>query len=559
MDFLSHLQWQEPAWLLLIPTMFFIYFFYIKHEKKSRITALIPEKLLHYVLTIKREKKTKQPWLFFTASLLICIAVAGPFLNQPTSQQQYPGANVVIILDISPSMAVKDINPNRLQQSKIQLKKFIRSLKQTRLALVIFSANAYTVLPLTQDKQSVIHFVDAMRPDLVSIPGSNLSLAITLAENALNIPTNKEQPSAKGLVILISDGEIHDSGAWQATQKLAEQGHKLFTIGVGTKAGGPVPLPNGQLVRENGKLITSQLHRQTLVELANKGRGNYFYLSPDAWKILEQEINQLERTNFENNTTQQTQMQLFPWFLAIAFSIILTQTIRRPEAIIIIAIAATSLCFSPRIEASPWQEKSALIALKQGNNSLALTQYKTINNFNGFIGQGVSFYRIKRWTEALSKFQSALKLAKTERHIAQANYNIGNTLIQKKEFSRAKKAFQRTLIAISSHQKAAFNLTLLKKHTKQSKNKTNEKSKHPLNDTTKKTTTLNQNKIGIDKQRNLKRNLKQWGELIEYKKKKETSPLKQLQMLKEDSETMLRKRFAIIDKNTPGLAEEKSW
>jgi len=506
----------------------------------------------------------------------LTLALAGPYLSKPEHQlSTLASANIVVILDISPSMSVQDVKPNRLHHARLQLNRFIRELESVRIGLVSFSANAYTVLPLTRDQEAVIHFIDIMAPELVTVPGSNLARALELAKEVLNEKVPDQAEPTPGLALLISDGEIHDNAAWKAATKLAASGHQLMSLGVGSLVGGPVPLPNGQLVREQNQIITSQLRPDVLKSLAQSGQGEYLTLTPQAWRSLKDRINTLQQSQYQEQHQANISIALYPLMIAIGLMSLFVHALRRPEALLLFILLPG--LYSPHVDAAPWDEALAYSALKQGNYSQALTQYQKLDNYNGLMGQGVSAYRLKQWQIATKSFQQAIALAPSKPEISSAYYNLGNSLAQQNNLDAAQQAFEHALSLMPTHIGAAHNLALIKTQ-QMSLSGENNKPESPsrLN--------ANQHDAALnllsteDQQRNspptepptyktmptqtkpseAQAALAQW-----ISKQGSTSSKlnsrQQLHMINDDSAAMLRQRFGIEDVNTTGIVEEKPW
>ncbi len=407
----SALQWSNPWWLLLALLPLPLLFWQPRLAQLPRLEQFIQRHLWAKVLSTPLQINRRQQQIsFMIIWILLSIALAGPFLvTQDKQQIEQLAANIVVIMDISPSMGVEDVAPNRLERGKKLLTDFSQSLEQHRLALIAFSANAYTVLPLSHDTQAFRHFLNQLDPSLAYVTGSNLSRALRLAQQSLDVKDSAGH-SISGLVLLISDGEIHDPEALPTAASLNQASHKLITLGIGTEQGGPVPLAAGRLVRQNGKILTSQLQRSTLQSLAQVGGGQYFDLQPEAWSEIETEIGMLQQSIYQSEIKTQMGQPLFPIFIFLALLILFWHGLNRPQGLAML-IGPFLFIHTHPADAAPWNEAKGLEQLQNHDNLGALQTYSQLQNYIGLMGQGVAAYRLQEWQAAFTAFHLAYKLA----------------------------------------------------------------------------------------------------------------------------------------------------
>lgn len=576
------LTWQQPWWLLLIAIPWLVRLVPKRWHRRpqSQLEQFIARHLWPQLLSGAPAANHYHTPLFMVAWLLACVALAGPTLQTAQDSHEIKQqANIAIVLDISPSMRVQDILPSRLDYSKRLLSELAQQLRGQQVALIVFSANAYTVLPLTRDNQILTQMIEAMDPTLASVTGSNLSRALQLAQQALAAPPlasgkTAGGKTANGLVLLISDGEIHDSGALAASRQLRQAGHMLYTLGVGTEQGGPVSYATGRLVTDNNRLITSRLNRETLRTLAQSGGGHYADLRPEVWPAIMQQVDALKQP-IEGQQQRRTGTPLFPWFLALALALFLWNGVRRPN-IVALFLLLPLIGNSPVTEAAPWSEAKGLALLDQEQNQAALDIYNTLNSYSGHLGRGVAAYRLGQWQQALKAFDRALTLATTPQEKGLAAYNRGNALVQLNQIDDATRAYKTALHWLPSHPKSNHNLTLLQrnpprsgerkgssKHERQGESGS-ELSDHSGSDNSSirpnPALTGQTGQQSAAQQRALQQSLTQWGQQRNSLSAAATPSQQQLNTLKEDYQTMLKQRFAAEDiSDAAGLVVEKPW
>ncbi len=578
---MAWLQWQQPWWLLLIIVPLLLRLLPQRNKHHPQLELFIARHLWAQLLTGATTTQRSRSTLFILAWLFACIALAGPTLQtqQDTNELKHQ-ASIAIVLDISPSMRVQDVIPSRIDYSKQLLGELAQQLDGQRVALIVFSANAYTVLPLTSDNHVLTQMVAAMDPSLASVTGSNLSRALQLAQQALSVPTAGEKKANAGLVLLISDGEIHDNGALAASRQLHQAGHTLYTLGVGTDQGGPVPFATGRLITAGNELITSRLNRETLRTLAQSGGGDYADLRPEVWPRIMQIVDGLKHP-VESSSSRRSGTPLFPWFLAAALIAFLWNGIRRPELLVLL-LALPLLINSPTTEAAPWDEAKGLTLLEKGDHKAALEIYRNLKIYNGYLGSGVAAYRLGQWQQSLDAFDRALAAAGSNVEKARAAYNRGNALVQLGLIDAADDAYKTALFWQPGHTKATHNLALLQRHQPKGGARpgksdyqrqgeggaeqesrpgdvSNSEEKTPQAGASQ-TATGQPNSSENEKQQALQQSLTQWRQRQDNNGETPVQIQQQLNTLKEDYQTMLKQRFATEDINdAAGLVIEKPW
>lgn len=577
------LQWQQPWWLLLIVAPLLSRLLPQQDRRHPLLEQFIARHLWIQLLTGTNTRSRTRTTRFMLAWLLACIALAGPTAQtQQQVDELKQQANIAIVLDISPSMRVADVSPSRIGYSKQLLTDLAQQLKGQRVALIVFSANAYTVLPLTSDNNVLTQMIEAMDPTLASVTGSNLSRALQLAQQALDVPAAGEEQANDGLVLLISDGEIHDNGALAASRRLHQAGHTLYTLGVGTGQGGPVPFATGKFITAGNELIISRLNRETLRTLAQSGGGDYADLHPEVWPRILEIIDGLKRP-VESSSQRRSGTPLFPWFLALALTIFIWNGVRRPAQSWAVALLLTLplTTISPPSEATPWDETKGLHLLKQENNKGALELYKQLKNYNGYIGSGVAAYRIGQWQQAFDAFDRALTLASSNEEKARAAYNRGNALVQLGQIDAASSAYKSALFWHPGYAKANHNLALLQRQQPKGGERKGtseyqrqgeggeQGSQRPGSDENQtraeqpgasQPVTGQLNSQETEKQQALQQSLKQWSQLHDNSGTTPVQIQQQLNTLKEDYQAMLKQRFATEDvRDAAGLVVEKPW
>lgn len=447
----------EPLWLLLtvMPMLG-----WLRHTSPTGRT----QRLLRFAdpwllprLVSGQPGERRRGILFTVAWLLACVALSAPYLRVAPAAEQRTALDVAIVLDISPSMQAQDITPTRLQRAKWELEDFLRMSPNDRRALVVFSANAYVVLPLTPDKEAVRHFLAAIDTHIAARRGSSLGLAL---ERAITLLADSRRGSRA--ILLVTDGEGHDGGAQHAAREAGRAGIPVLILGVGTDQGAPVPDAAGAFERDGDTPVISRLARNELHAIAQASGGRYADLQPDDsdWAQLTTQLASLARENSYQHSSGHV-LPLFPWFVAASVALFLWWG--RPallaSCVVVIPFAAM---FAPTpSHANPWQEQRALEALRRNDLAEAADRYRTQEGYNAHLGRGVIAYRRSEFREALAAFDTAVAQAQDDSARARAHYNAGNALARLDQFAEAAQRYRAALHLQPNYSRAALNLNLV--------------------------------------------------------------------------------------------------
>jgi Ca-activated chloride channel family protein len=228
------------------------------------------------------------------------------------------GVDIVFALDVSKSMLAEDIAPNRLEKSKQIISKIIDKLGSDRVGVIIYAGNSYPLLPITTDHAAANMFLQNATPDIVSSQGTAINEALELAKTYYN---NDEQTNR--FLIIISDGEDHQEETKQMALNLSNEGVKVYTIGVGTENGGPIPIrSNGSIVgykKDNkGETVITKRKPDVLQGIADSANGKYIdgNRTDDPVKAIEQVITNAQKSEFETKQFSDYKDQ-FQWFVGI--------------------------------------------------------------------------------------------------------------------------------------------------------------------------------------------------------------------------------------------------
>ncbi len=261
--------------LLLLPLTYFLW----KSELiyRQRLKLLVAAERWHYAL---QGPAKKLPWKsiglqLISVSLLI-LALAQPRWGFQWKDVKKQGADVMIALDISRSMNATDVNPNRLQRAKREIRDLLQVAHGDRVGLLLFAGVGFVQCPLTYDKKALELFLEEAHSELIPIQGTSLTQAISLGMGALE--QGGDAGAAGKAMILISDGEDQDSEPLEKADEAQEKGVVIHTVSLG-KEGAPIPLPDGGFMKdESGQMVVTKPQTEILRAIAQKTSGQFLQL-----------------------------------------------------------------------------------------------------------------------------------------------------------------------------------------------------------------------------------------------------------------------------------------
>lgn len=273
----------EPGWLWLAVIAPVLLALLHRHAAKARREELARVAAPHFVreLTASHSpaKRRFKNGLLLAALALTGVALARPQWGNVETDNTWLGEDVVFVLDCSRSMLATDVQPDRLERSKLAILNFVRQYGHGRVGLVAFAGSSFTECPLTFDYDAFGETLQAMDDKTIPDPGTDIGRALTEAYHAMN------QSSRRKLVVLLTDGEDLEKTGVTTAQSLATNGVVVFTIGVGTPAGKEIQYIDAagqkELVRDaKGNIVHSRLDEETLREIAEATGGHFYPLGP---------------------------------------------------------------------------------------------------------------------------------------------------------------------------------------------------------------------------------------------------------------------------------------
>ena len=262
----------------------------------------------------------------------LVFAISGPQVGTREIEVTREGSDIAIAIDVSRSMWCEDVVPDRLSKARHEISRLLNLLRGDRISLIPFSSFAFVQVPLTLDYSAVNTLLYTIDPNVMPEQGTSLSEAIKQC-----MRTFSDESKAQRIIILITDGEDHEGEALEQAKKAAESGTIIYTVGMASSMGGPIPIKtkrgkvSGYLKDSRGATVISRLNEDILKEIADITDGEYYGASAtgDEFRKLFKKIAGLDKELFE--TKQYTDYEdRFQWFAAAAFLLILIGQIIPP-------------------------------------------------------------------------------------------------------------------------------------------------------------------------------------------------------------------------------------
>ena len=450
-----------PEWfwgLLSIPFLIAL-FFRAEHRGAQRLQEFVSARLLPQLsATVNRPRRLLRFGLQMIGLAFALVALAQPRWGYTFQDVKRKGLDLLIVVDTSRSMLSNDVQPNRLERVKLAVHDLIAQMQGDRVGLIAFAGRAFLQAPLTIDYDAALESVNDLDTTTIPEGGTNISDAIKLA-----VQTFGKSATGNRAVIIFTDGEELSGDAVKTAKAAADQGVRIFTVGVGTPQGSLIPITGEDggtafVKDENGQVVKSKLDENRLKEVAQATGGFYLHLENGlrTMQFLYTEgLAKMQAAEIDARLSRQP-IERYEWplgvaLVALAFSMLIgerksaTGWIRRgerfrvqsrapaPVRTITAAAAVVIVCCSIASGASP-----GLRAYSEGKFDQAYNEFQQTLNAHPparAIGKlqfdsGAAAYKKGDYEKALESFSQALLSPDTDLQ-ANSHYNLGNTLYQR--------------------------------------------------------------------------------------------------------------------------------
>ncbi len=308
-------------YLLGIIPVLLLFFLGTRIWKKRRQRQFAETGLLKRLAPDQSSFKPMLKFLFVILGITsLVFALVNPKMGTKLETVKREGVDIVFAIDVSKSMLAEDIAPNRLEKAKRLVSEIINQLASDRVGIIVYAGQAYPQLPITTDYGAAKMFLQGLNTNMLSSQGTAINEAIELASTYYD-----DDEQTNRILFIISDGEDHSGSATLEAVDLAlEEGIKIFTLGVGTLKGGPIPMKSQDVVESfkkdsQGEVVITRMQDGLLKEIAEEGNGIYIDGSDteEVVALVKETLNQMDKKEFEAKQFADYKDQ-FQWFLAAA-------------------------------------------------------------------------------------------------------------------------------------------------------------------------------------------------------------------------------------------------
>ena len=307
-------QAQYLLLLLLIPFFFLIHALMLRLRLR-RIRKFGDEALVAKLMPSYSKAKSWLRLVFFSIGFFFfAIGLSRPQIGAKLKEHETKGAEIMIVLDVSNSMLAEDYSPNRLERAKLAISRLVDKLREDRIGLIVFAGNSFVQLPITTDYVSAKMFLNSITTGSVPVQGTAIGDAINTAMRSFSVQSEKSRA-----IVIITDGENHEDDPVAAAKTAAEMGVRVFTIGVGSPEGKPIPMDGELLKDKDGNIVVTRLDEKVLQDIAAAGNGVYVRAGNSEFGLnpIIDDIKKMEDELYSSGVFEEYDEQ-FMYFLAIA-------------------------------------------------------------------------------------------------------------------------------------------------------------------------------------------------------------------------------------------------
>ena len=318
-------------WLLLLVPAIPVAYAVVMALRRRRIRRFGDEKMVRELMPHYSPAKGWVRIVLFTLAFAsFVIGLARPQIGAKLSERKTKGAEIMICLDVSNSMLAEDYSPNRLERAKMAISAIVDKLRDDRIGLIIFAGSSFVQLPVTTDYVSAKMFLGSIDAGSIPVQGTAIGDAIHTAVKSFSAQSEKSR-----VIILITDGENHEDDAVAAAREAGEAGIRIYTIGVGSTHGQPIPVDGQLLTDKDGNIVVSKLDEAVLRKVAAAGNGAYVHAGNDEFGLnpIIDEIRRMEGEEFSSVVFEEYDEQ-YMYFFALALLLLVVEILvgeRKPD------------------------------------------------------------------------------------------------------------------------------------------------------------------------------------------------------------------------------------
>lgn len=301
-------------WLLLAVPLFLVVYAVLRLWRKARIREFGDVALVGALMpSASAAKGWVRVVLLSLAVACLSVGLARPRIGAKLSQREAKGAEIMICLDVSNSMLAQDYSPDRLSRAKLAISRLVDRLQGDRIGLIVFAGSSFVQLPITTDYVSAKMFLGSIDTESVPVQGTAIGDAVLTASKSFSAQSEKSRA-----IIVITDGENHEDDPVEAAKQAAGLGIKVYTVGVGSVTGQPIPKDGDLMKDKDGNIVVTRLDEGTLQKMARVGNGAYVRAGNEEFGLnpIIDDIRRMEDEKFNSVVFEEYDEQYMYFFAA---------------------------------------------------------------------------------------------------------------------------------------------------------------------------------------------------------------------------------------------------
>jgi Ca-activated chloride channel family protein len=446
-----------PQWLwglLLIPLLIAL-FIRAEHRGLRRLQEFVSARLLPQLAgTVNRPRRILRFALVLLGLSLALISLAQPRWGYTFEDVKRKGLDLLIAIDTSRSMLSNDVQPDRLERVKLATQDLINELQGDRVGLIAFAGRAFLQAPLTIDYEAVMESINDLDTKTIPEGGTNISSAIDLATQSFG----KSAVGNRALIIF-TDGEELSGDAIKSAKAAADEGVRIFAVGVGTPQGSLIPITseNGEttFVKDSaGQVVKSKLDEKPLREIAQAAGGFYVHLENGPrtmQQIYNEGLAKMQAAEIDVRLSRRP-IERYDWplgaaIIALALSILIGERkrvrartyvpspVKATTATAALAVFFCQFAFATAPGLKAYEDGKFEDAYRHFQETLRAHPQSRAEDKLQF-DSGAAAYKLKDYNKALESFSQAL-LSRDTGLQSKSHFNLGNTLYQRGEAEKS--------------------------------------------------------------------------------------------------------------------------
>jgi len=488
----------QYLWFLLAIPAVAAAFVALHYWGRTKIHRMVSASLLHYLAPdMSPGKRAWKQSFFLGAIACMILAIADPQVGTRLEEVKREGIDLFVALDVSLSMKCEDVKPSRLEKAKRDISSLLQKLSGDRVGLIVFAGDAFVQFPLTSDYSAADLFLSAVDVDAVPVPGTVIGSAIELALKSFetDLPTQKA-------IVVVTDGENTEGDLMGAIEDAKKAHVRVYTIGMGTPDGAPIPIYNaqGQQVDykhdDAGNIVLTKLDEPMLQQIAEATGGSYRRGTSGGNEVddVYKELESLGKTEFGARQISGYESR-YQYPLALAIVLLLVEVVlseRRGRIMLILKKLIPTATVLPLVlltVVSVSKAQTVRSHVKEGNKvyekgkySDAEVSYKKAleKNPKSHAAQfdlGDALYKQQRFDEAMREYNNATTASKGAESKAASYYNLGNSFFRSNKLPETVEAYKRALALNPNDEDTRYNLQLALDRMKQQQQNKNQQKK----------------------------------------------------------------------------------